>query len=151
MYRLKIAGTHQVSFGPVPVLMVVKIIWSNADPDVMSHSVGFYLALHCVSWYLFTGFKKTKGSLIIPYIFCLNRNMFWAGWGHLFEYIHIWPNKHIVLLPNFWKILYPVPLMKTWWTLQMNPADQGPHFYPHVDLSYMWENIYNCTLKFLFI
>ena len=28
MYRLKIAGTDQVSFGPVPVLMVVKIIWS---------------------------------------------------------------------------------------------------------------------------
>ena len=23
------AGTDQVSFGPVPVLMVVKIIWSN--------------------------------------------------------------------------------------------------------------------------
>ena len=27
MYRLKIAGTDQVSFGPVPVRMVVKIIW----------------------------------------------------------------------------------------------------------------------------
>ena len=26
MYGLKIAGTDQVSFGPVPVLMVVKII-----------------------------------------------------------------------------------------------------------------------------
>ena len=30
MYELKIAGTDQVSFGPVPVLMVVKIIWSTA-------------------------------------------------------------------------------------------------------------------------
>ena len=30
MYRLKIAGTDQISFGPVPVLMVVKIIWSTA-------------------------------------------------------------------------------------------------------------------------
>ena len=29
MYGLKIAGTDQVSFGPVPVLMVVKIIWST--------------------------------------------------------------------------------------------------------------------------
>ena len=29
MHRLKIAGTDQVSFGPVPVLMVVKIIWST--------------------------------------------------------------------------------------------------------------------------
>ena len=28
-YGLKIAGTDQVSFGPVPVLMVVKIIWST--------------------------------------------------------------------------------------------------------------------------
>ena len=30
MYRLKIAGMDQVSFGPVPVLMIVKIIWSSA-------------------------------------------------------------------------------------------------------------------------
>ena len=29
MYRLKIAATDQVSFRPVPVLMVVKIIWST--------------------------------------------------------------------------------------------------------------------------
>ena len=29
MYRLKIAGTNQISFGPVPILMVVKIIWST--------------------------------------------------------------------------------------------------------------------------
>ena len=29
MYRLKIAGMDQVSFGPVPVLMAVKIIWST--------------------------------------------------------------------------------------------------------------------------
>ena len=28
MYGLKIAGRDQVSFGPVPVLMEVKIIWS---------------------------------------------------------------------------------------------------------------------------
>ena len=32
MYRLKIAGTDQVSFGPVPVLMVVKIIRSTVNP-----------------------------------------------------------------------------------------------------------------------
>ena len=31
MYELKIAGTDQVSFGPVPVLMVVKIIWSTVS------------------------------------------------------------------------------------------------------------------------
>ena len=31
MYRFKIAGMDQVSFGPVPVLMVVKIIWSTAQ------------------------------------------------------------------------------------------------------------------------
>ena len=31
MYRLKIAGMDQVSFGPVPVLMVVKIIWSTVN------------------------------------------------------------------------------------------------------------------------
>ena len=32
---LKIAGTDQVSFGPVPVLMVVKIIWSTVlDPYI---------------------------------------------------------------------------------------------------------------------
>ena len=31
MYRLKIAGTDQVSLGPVPVLMVVKIIWSTGS------------------------------------------------------------------------------------------------------------------------
>ena len=30
MYGMKIAGADQVSFGPVPVLMVVKIIWSTA-------------------------------------------------------------------------------------------------------------------------
>ena len=30
MYRLKIAGTDQVSFEPVPLLMAVKIIWSTA-------------------------------------------------------------------------------------------------------------------------
>ena len=36
MYGLKIAGTDQVSFGPVPVLMVVKIIWST----------GIHLSLH---------------------------------------------------------------------------------------------------------
>ena len=30
MYGLKIADTDQVSFGPVPVLMAVKIIWSTA-------------------------------------------------------------------------------------------------------------------------
>ena len=30
MYGLKIAITDQVAFGPVPVLMVVKIIWSTA-------------------------------------------------------------------------------------------------------------------------
>ena len=29
MYGLKIAATDQVSFGPVSVLMVVKIIWST--------------------------------------------------------------------------------------------------------------------------
>ena len=29
MYGLKIAGTDQVSFGPVPVLMVVKVILST--------------------------------------------------------------------------------------------------------------------------
>ena len=29
MYGLKIAGTDQVSFGPVPVLMGVKNIWST--------------------------------------------------------------------------------------------------------------------------
>ena len=29
MYRLKIAGKDQVSFLPVPFLMVVKIIWST--------------------------------------------------------------------------------------------------------------------------
>ena len=29
MYGLKIAGTDQVSFVPVSVLMVVKIIWST--------------------------------------------------------------------------------------------------------------------------
>ena len=29
MYRLKTVGTDQVSFGPVPVLIVVKIIWST--------------------------------------------------------------------------------------------------------------------------
>ena len=29
MYGLKIAGTDQGSFGPVPVQMVVKIIWST--------------------------------------------------------------------------------------------------------------------------
>ena len=29
MYELKIAGTDQVSFGQVPILMVVKIIWST--------------------------------------------------------------------------------------------------------------------------
>ena len=28
MYRLKIAGMDQVSFGPVPALIAVKIIWS---------------------------------------------------------------------------------------------------------------------------
>ena len=31
MYGLKIAGTDQVSFGPVSVLMVVKIIWSTGQ------------------------------------------------------------------------------------------------------------------------
>ena len=31
MYGLKIAGTDQVSYGPVPVLMVVKIIWSTVQ------------------------------------------------------------------------------------------------------------------------
>ena len=30
MYRLKTAGTDQVSFESVPVLMVVKIIWSTS-------------------------------------------------------------------------------------------------------------------------
>ena len=29
MYRLKIAGTDQVSVGPVTILMVVKMIWST--------------------------------------------------------------------------------------------------------------------------
>ena len=29
MYGLKIAGMDRVSFGPVPVLMVVEIIWST--------------------------------------------------------------------------------------------------------------------------
>ena len=29
MYRLKIAATDQVSFGPVPLLMVVKFMWST--------------------------------------------------------------------------------------------------------------------------
>ena len=29
MYGLEIAGMDQCSFGPVPVLMVVKIIWST--------------------------------------------------------------------------------------------------------------------------
>ena len=29
MYGLKIAGTNQVSFGPVAILMVVKIIWNT--------------------------------------------------------------------------------------------------------------------------
>ena len=29
MHRLKIAGRGQVSFRPVPILMVVKIIWST--------------------------------------------------------------------------------------------------------------------------
>ena len=41
MYRLKIAGMDQVSFGPVPVLMIVKIIWSSA--------------LHCQYHYLGRG------------------------------------------------------------------------------------------------
>ena len=31
MYGLKIAGTDQISFGQVPVLMVGKIIWSTAN------------------------------------------------------------------------------------------------------------------------
>ena len=32
MYGLKIAGTDQNSFGPVPVLVLVKIIWSSDMP-----------------------------------------------------------------------------------------------------------------------
>ena len=36
---MKIAGTDQVSFGPVPVLMVVKIIWSTVfKPDHLKRS-----------------------------------------------------------------------------------------------------------------
>ena len=31
MFGLKIAGTDQVSFEPVPILMVVKIIWSTGQ------------------------------------------------------------------------------------------------------------------------
>ena len=29
MFHFTVAGTDQVSFGPVPLLMVVKIIWSS--------------------------------------------------------------------------------------------------------------------------
>ena len=36
MYGLILAGTDQVSFGPVPILMVVKIIWSTVVPTSMS-------------------------------------------------------------------------------------------------------------------
>ena len=39
MYGLKIAGMDQVSFGPVPVLMVVKIIWST---DNSIQTLGFF-------------------------------------------------------------------------------------------------------------
>ena len=34
MYGLKKAGTDQVSFLPVPVLMVVKVIWSTGKVNV---------------------------------------------------------------------------------------------------------------------
>ena len=40
---IKIAGTDQVSFGPVSILMVVKIIWSTVlKPDHLkcSHLLG---------------------------------------------------------------------------------------------------------------
>ena len=54
MYGLKIAGTNQVSFGPVPVLMLVKIIWStvySVDPDEMQHYAAFHLGFHCMQKY----------------------------------------------------------------------------------------------------
>ena len=31
---MKIAGIDQVSFGPVPLLMVVKVIWSTAEGTI---------------------------------------------------------------------------------------------------------------------
>ena len=55
MYKLKIAGRDQVSFRPVPILMVVKIIWS-AVYDIKSfvhafefHGIGTYLITAKVS------------------------------------------------------------------------------------------------------
>ena len=39
MYRLKIAGTDQVSFGLVPVLMVVKISWSTVFVNKSVHKI----------------------------------------------------------------------------------------------------------------
>ena len=49
IYKLKIAGRDQASFGPVPILMVVKIIWS-AVYEIKSfvhafefHGIGIYL------------------------------------------------------------------------------------------------------------
>ena len=39
MYGLKIAGTDQVSFGPVPVLMVDKVIWSTAVTIILLSAI----------------------------------------------------------------------------------------------------------------
>ena len=46
MYRLKIAGTDQLSFGPVPVLMVVKMIWST---ESTSYAQPLHLQTHNAS------------------------------------------------------------------------------------------------------
>ena len=51
MYELKIAGTDQVSFGPVPILMVVKIIYyGGAGTPIFSY-------IH-MAWTIFGDFKN---------------------------------------------------------------------------------------------
>ena len=60
MYGLKIAGRDQVSFGLIPVLMVVKIIWSTVKNEAKvfslpllflhtSQEVFVYISIHRVA------------------------------------------------------------------------------------------------------
>ena len=51
MYGVKIACTDQVSFGPVPVLKVVKIIWNTAfiiKIFVLSIFGGCFRQVYCI-------------------------------------------------------------------------------------------------------
>ena len=42
-------------------LKIVSVLTNSADPDEMLRYAAFHLGLHCLSKYLFRGFRSKKG------------------------------------------------------------------------------------------